>query len=472
MNKPRFALAIIFAAIVGITIPSFTIAADTNSAPAATPRASAPVTGQPKARLSPHETISTVMVDRRPGNRVTITYGRPYTKNPKTGELRKIWGGLVPWGKADRLGADEATLFITQQTIVMGGATIPPGSYTLYTVPSENGPSKLAISTNIGKWGVPVDETHDLARVDMKKDSLDAPVDQLTLAIENDPARGGVLKIKWENTQFSVPFKAPAPRIDFPAASPTSTLKQRIGLTDIEIVYSRPGVKGRQIFGGLLPYGDVWRTGANSATKVVFSTPVKLNGTEIPAGTYGLFAVPGQEEWTVIINRIANQWGAYQYQQKDDVLRIKVAPVKLDQTVETFTIDLNDLRDESATLNLLWEKTRVPVRLEVEVTAKIVAQIEAAMAGADKKPYAQAAMFYLDHNLDLKKAAGWMEGAIAERPDAFFLFYHQARILAKTGDKAAAIAAARHSLELAAKDASPAKAEYTRLNEALIASLR
>jgi hypothetical protein len=164
-----------------------------------------PLSAQQK-RISPHETISTVIGDRRTGDRITITYGRPYTKDPKTGEPRKIWGGLVPWDKADRLGADEATLLITQKPIMIGGATIPAGAYTLYTVPSENGPTKLAFSTNIGKWGIPVDVTHDLVRVDLKKDTLDKPVDQLTLAVEKDPAGGGVLKIMWETTQFSVPF--------------------------------------------------------------------------------------------------------------------------------------------------------------------------------------------------------------------------------------------------------------------------
>ena len=157
--------------------------------------------------VSPHETISTVIGDRRTGNRVTITYGRPFTKDPKTGEPRKIWGGLVKWDKADRLGADEATLLLTQQPLQIGETTIPAGAYTLYLVASETSPSKLAFSTNLGKWGVPVDETHDLARVELKKDPLEKSVDQLTLAIVNDTAAGGgVLKIMWENTQFSVPF--------------------------------------------------------------------------------------------------------------------------------------------------------------------------------------------------------------------------------------------------------------------------
>jgi hypothetical protein len=265
---------------------------------------------------------------------------------------------------------------------------------------------------------------------------------------------------------------AQAPQIDVPAASPACTLKQRVGFTDIEITYSRPGAKGRAIFGGLVAYDQVWRAGANSATQITFSTPVKLNGTEIPAGIYGLFAIPGRDQWTVIINKTFKQWGAYKYDPKDDVLRVKATPESLAQAVETFTIDVNDIRDDSATLNLIWEKTCVPVKIGVDVVAKVVAQIDGAMAADGKKPYGQAAMFYLDHNLDLKKAAGWMEAAIAEQPNAFWLHYHQARLLAKMGDKAGAIAAARISIALVSKETGPEKDEYTRLNEALIASLK
>ncbi len=151
---------------------------------------------------SPHETTSAVI----DGNRVTISYGRPFTKDPKTGEPRKIWGGLVPWEKAWRTGSDEATLLVTQQPIVIGGTTIPAGAYTLYTVPSESGASKLAFGTKVGAWGVPVDEKNDLARVDMKKETLEKPLDQFAMAVAKNPSGGGVLKLMWENTQFSVPF--------------------------------------------------------------------------------------------------------------------------------------------------------------------------------------------------------------------------------------------------------------------------
>ena len=254
--------------------------------------------------------------------------------------------------------------------------------------------------------------------------------------------------------------QTPAPKVSFPAASPAATIKQRVGLTDIEVIYSRPSVKGREIFGKLVPFGQVWRTGANSATKISFSTDVKLNGTAIPAGHYELFTLPGRDEWTVIIHKDVSEWGAFSYDAKNDIARVTAKPVALSQPVESFTIGLDDLRDESATLNLLWDKTRVPVKIEVDLTSTLVPQIEAVMASdAAKKPYAQAAMFYLDHGLDLKKAAAWMDTAIAAQPDAFYLVYQQARILAQFGDKAGAIAAAQKSIALANKAGGAAQDE-------------
>jgi hypothetical protein len=264
-----------------------------------------------------------------------------------------------------------------------------------------------------------------------------------------------------------------APKIDFPAASPACTLKQRIGLTDIEVSYSRPSMKGRKIFGGLEPNGKVWRTGANSATKITFNTPVKFNGTEVPAGTYELFTIPNPTEWTVIIHKDTSEWGAYTYDAKNDVARITSAPVATTEPVETFEIGFANVRDESATLFLTWEKTYVPIKIEVDVAHTLVPQIEAVMASdASKKPYFPAALFYLDHNLDLPKAASWMDTAIAENPKAFYYSYHKARLLAKMGDKAGALAAAQKSLDGANQASGSIKDEYVRLNEALIATLR
>ena len=154
---------------------------------------------------TPHATTSTV-IGGRGGPRVMVVYGRPNLKQPRTGEVRKVWGGLVPWDKAYRLGADEATLLVTPVALQVGATTIPAGAYTLYLVPSETGATKLAVSKNIGKWGIPIDETTDLARLELKRETLEKSVEQLTIAIENVPAGGAVLKISWENLQFSLPF--------------------------------------------------------------------------------------------------------------------------------------------------------------------------------------------------------------------------------------------------------------------------
>jgi hypothetical protein len=160
-----------------------------------------------RRRASPHET-NTVTID---GDKITLTYGRPYSKKPGTEVVRKIWGTgtqqefLVPNGQAWRLGADEATQFTTEQAVMMGDLTVPAGTYTLYLFPTEDG-TKLVVSTTTGKWGIPVDEKHDLGRVAAKKESMDKDVDQFTMAIESNPAGGGVIKMMWEKTQFSVAF--------------------------------------------------------------------------------------------------------------------------------------------------------------------------------------------------------------------------------------------------------------------------
>jgi hypothetical protein len=158
---------------------------------------------QDKPRVSPHETVS-ADID---GSAVTIVYGRPYTKDPKTGAPRKIWGELVPFGKVWRTGADEATLLTTKGSLDIGGTTVPAGTYSLYTLPEASG-AKLIVNKQTGQWGTKYDEKQDLARIEMKKEAVDKPADQFTIAIEKNPAGGGILKLTWENTQYSVALKA------------------------------------------------------------------------------------------------------------------------------------------------------------------------------------------------------------------------------------------------------------------------
>ncbi|MSU46526.1 MAG: DUF2911 domain-containing protein [Lacunisphaera sp.] len=198
--KSRLLPAALVAASVFTPLFAQSPAATTPAQPAAM---TVPPPAIPRARISPHETIS-LKVD---GNRVTLIYGRPYSKDPKTGAIRKIWGGLVPYGKVWRTGSDEATTFITQQAIDLGGTVIPAGTYTLFTVPMEDGSAQLAVNKEFGQWGVdPYDEKHELARISLKKDTLATQLDQFVMALEKNPAGGAVLKMAWANTQFSLPF--------------------------------------------------------------------------------------------------------------------------------------------------------------------------------------------------------------------------------------------------------------------------
>ncbi len=185
-------------------------AADGKQAPATQKKQKAPpLPGAGTGGTTPHATTNGIIgANRATGSMVTVTYGRPFLKHPRTGEVRKVWGGLVKWDKADRLGADEATTVLLQHSITVGATSIPAGAYTLYIIPSETGVSKLAFSKNLSRWGVPVDESNDLVRVELKKDALSETVEQLTIVVENGPPESltGVLKIKWEQTQFSLPF--------------------------------------------------------------------------------------------------------------------------------------------------------------------------------------------------------------------------------------------------------------------------
>lgn len=192
-----------------LTLLGAALSAQTTAPTAATPApaAPAPIRVASTGGNSLHETTSAVIGDRRTGNRVTLTYGRPARTHPRTGEVRTVWGVLVPWDQPWRLGSDEATTLITQRPLHFGTTVIPAGAHTLYMVPAATGPSQLVFSTNLGKWGTPVDTTTDRARVDLTQSATDTLFELLTLKVENDPATGGgLLRISWENTQFTVPF--------------------------------------------------------------------------------------------------------------------------------------------------------------------------------------------------------------------------------------------------------------------------
>ena len=268
---------------------------------------------------------------------------------------------------------------------------------------------------------------------------------------------------------FAVVASAQAPRVEFPSPSPSGSLKQRVGLTDIEVSYSRPSARGRPIFGGLLPFGKVWRTGANAPTILSFSTPVKLNDTPVAAGKYALFTIPGEDEWTIILNK-DTKGSPLDYHETNDVVRFTAHVHKLAENIETFTILVNAIKDDSARIDLIWEHTAVPIHLSLDLVSELKPKIEAAMsAEGERKPYYQAAMFYFEHNLDLQKAKEWIDAA-AKQNATYYVTHLQAKIHAAVGDKEGAIAAAKHSSELAAT--AEGASGYLKLNQDLIDSLK
>lgn len=252
--------------------------------------------------------------------------------------------------------------------------------------------------------------------------------------------------------------------LKMPQASTSQTVTQNFGLGKITLSYARPNVKGRQIFGAMEPYGTVWRTGANSATTINFTDAVKIDGKELPAGEYGLFTIPGKDEWTVIFNKGAKQWGSYEYKESDDVLRVKVKAKKLKDKVETFTIQFADVYPTSAKLQLMWENTLVNVELTTDIDATVMASIDEAMKG-EKKPYFQAAQYYFTNGKDLNKALEWVNAAEAADGKAPWIKLWKGRIQMKMGDKAGAAKTAESGLKLATEIKNQ---EYIRLHTALL----
>lgn len=249
-----------------------------------------------------------------------------------------------------------------------------------------------------------------------------------------------------------------------PRPSSNQSITQAFGLSQVTITYSRPNMNGRKIFGGLQPFGEVWRTGANEATTIQFKDEVSVDGHQVPAGKYALFTIPGKDEWTIILNKTANQWGAYNYKQADDLLRFTVKPQTLKSAVETFTIQFENVSETAMQLHLMWENTDVSIPMTIDDDARIMANIDKAMQG-EKKPYYAAMQYYYEHNKDLAKALEWAN--ILEKSDMKATYYKlwKARIQLKMGDKAGAIATAKQGVELAKASNND---EYVRLNEAVL----
>jgi tetratricopeptide (TPR) repeat protein len=251
-----------------------------------------------------------------------------------------------------------------------------------------------------------------------------------------------------------------------PQPSPTESIKQDFGMSSIELVYSRPGMKGRKIFGELVPYGKVWRTGANSATYIKFNDDVMLAGHEVKAGEYALYTIPNNNSWEIILNKGYNKSGT-EYSEAEDVLRFNVNPVTINYPVETFTMQFGNVKSSSVDLQLMWDKTLVSIPITADIDKKVMAQIEDVMKN-DNRPYFQAALYYLENGKDLNQALLWLNKATDQNPEAYWAYHQKANALARLGRKDEAKAAALKSIDLATKAHND---DYVRLNQQLIARL-
>jgi len=262
-------------------------------------------------------------------------------------------------------------------------------------------------------------------------------------------------------------------QIKMPAASPTQTLSQDFGLGKIEIVYSRPSLKGRAAFGNgtvLAPTGTVWRTGANGATKVTFSHPVTVGGKLLAAGAYALFTIPGESEWTIILNTNSNSWGSFSYKEAEDVVRFKVKAETTSNSTENFTINVDNITPETATISLKWAKTLVNIPISTDIKTVIRGQVKEATKGTNVTAdvYFAAANFYYDMDKDYDNALVCVDKAVSLNTKAYYMFLLKAKVQKEMGNKKGARETAETCIKLATEANNQ---DYVRSGKELVASL-
>ena len=257
-------------------------------------------------------------------------------------------------------------------------------------------------------------------------------------------------------------------QIKVPQPSPAAKISQDVGLSKVEVEYSRPSAKGRKVFGELVPFGEMWRTGANASTKVTLGDDAKFGGQDVSKGTYALYAIPGEKEWRVVLYKNTSFWGTpgKNYDENDVAAAVTVNPVMLKDRVETFTIEIGNLRNNGADLMLSWENTRVSVPITFDVDTKVEADIKNQLAGPSASTYYQAARYYLEEKKDMSKALEWINLSLEKGGEKFWIVRTKALILAEMGRYKEAIGTAERSTELAKAEGN---ADYPRMNDKSIA---
>lgn len=260
-------------------------------------------------------------------------------------------------------------------------------------------------------------------------------------------------------------------QVKTPKPSPKSKLEQKVGLTDVTVEYSRPGMKNRTIFGDLVPYGKVWRTGANENTKITFSDDVVIDGKTLQKGTYALYTKPNTGNWDVMFYTDTKNWGTpKEWDESKVALKTSAKVIPMPMNVETFTITIDDITNNSALLGMLWEKAYVGVKFETPTDQGVEASISKVLNGPAASDYYEAAVYYLTTKKDINKAKKWIDKAVEmtnEKPK-FWYIHQQALIYKAAGDKAGAQKAAERSLKLAKEAKYDA---YIKKNEDLLKTL-
>ncbi|HNG90602.1 MAG TPA: DUF2911 domain-containing protein [Saprospiraceae bacterium] len=252
-------------------------------------------------------------------------------------------------------------------------------------------------------------------------------------------------------------------QIKTPAPSPSAKLTQEVGLVKIDVDYSRPSAKGRKVFGELVTFGEIWRTGANAATKLTFSDDLTLGGAKIAKGSYALYTIPMEKEWTIIIYKNTTLGGNLKEVKEEELAaKFNVPSLRLNDAVETFTIGFDNLRNASADLVLTWEKTKVVVPIMLDTDSKVVADIKKVMAGPDANAYYAASRYYFEEKKDMKQALEWVNKSLEMGGDKFWILRMKSQVQAELGMYKDAIATAEKSLDLAKADGNM---DYVRMNE-------
>lgn len=260
-----------------------------------------------------------------------------------------------------------------------------------------------------------------------------------------------------------------AQQLKVPAPSPLQTLKQAFALSEITIEYSRPSVKGRTIYGDVVPFGKVWRTGANSSTKITFGEDVKVEGKDVAAGTYAIYSIPNKDSWEIMLYKDLTLGGnVAEYKAENEVVKVKVTPTALSNKVETFSINVADITANTCAIELIWDKTRIAFNVTAEIESKIMKNIETTM-NKDSRPYFQAANYYYENNKDLAKALEWVNKAVEQNPKAYWVVLLKAKIQLKSKDNKGAIATAEQAMALAKEAQDDA---YVKMAEKLIAEAK